>query len=787
MADIASQIDAARKGGYSDDEIITFLGSSHPELAPKIKAAREEGGYGPDEIIKLLSVKPSTTAGTGKTGVRAKGEPRSGGFFGPMVEGEKQLEEGVGKLGTNLSDTIGGASDIFRGALGMAYPYAAALSLSSWPALIGTAAGIPAAGIAQLATGPKGLGFPEGVSHAVGDVTGALAGWGASKLPEVVNPRTMASLAAKIPGVPLPVKLALKAYGMTPPPTSTAGVGDYLQHGQGPEPGNWGLGLGVGPKEGMNPPPDWLKTLQSFKWQDMERKLRNQSQKPQPPTAPPPDLFTTTKGGFGNSRIPRQNVTPTTTIDPSMVPDVPAVEPRPEIQGPAPVTPVVRTPGSDVLPRTTVGGFGTSQIPKRPLVPVESFPEPPAVEPVPVELRPELMGQPITPPAPPPQSVDISGAPREVAEPKPEAPPPVFGSPEWAKQFQEQYPGLPVPQVPKPKITDAQAEAEIAKRTGAQPPAAPATKPLAAPPAAAEPLKEPPPPEPLLLNVSANEMYGSDYTGLNSQAKANLDAFIKANQRVPTLDDVKSGAFNRFGREAKPAAPAPAEEPKVEKPQPKEEPKVEPEPEPKPEPKEQDSWPQRYQDMVEPHGVTGARDTLNKDTKIAKHLLDNKETPASWKALELAKRNQYVKDAHPGGKPLGKGGKRARPVDVITDHIAQRMQELMDEGYKPKELTPPPKETLLPPPDAPKPTAAAAPPAKPTVAAAPGKPDPAHTKVARWLISDRDTTDPEWWDKQSDTLKKAYINLAGAPIAEGDRGFDAQDAGIGRELRRLLK
>lgn len=51
---LASQIDEARKQGYSDDEVISYLGTSHADLAPKIKEAKASG-YGAGDILSHLS------------------------------------------------------------------------------------------------------------------------------------------------------------------------------------------------------------------------------------------------------------------------------------------------------------------------------------------------------------------------------------------------------------------------------------------------------------------------------------------------------------------------------------------------------------------------------------------------------------------------------------------------------------------------------------------------------------------------------------------------------------
>lgn len=54
MADLSNQIQEAKKAGYSDDEIASFLGKSDPTLAPKITQAKS-AGYGSADILAHLS------------------------------------------------------------------------------------------------------------------------------------------------------------------------------------------------------------------------------------------------------------------------------------------------------------------------------------------------------------------------------------------------------------------------------------------------------------------------------------------------------------------------------------------------------------------------------------------------------------------------------------------------------------------------------------------------------------------------------------------------------------
>ena len=64
--------------------------------------------------------------------------------------------------------------------------------------------------------------------------------------------------------------------------------------------------------------------------------------------------------------------------------------------------------------------------------------------------------------------------------------------------------------------------------------------------------------------------------------------------------------------------------------------------------------------------------------------------------------------------------------------------------------------------------------------------DASHAKVARWLVDEREIT-PEYWNKITPTEQKAYIDLAGVPIAKGDTAYDLQEAGILKELQKLYK
>ena len=56
MADIKSQVNEARRAGYSDEEIAQFLSGKDPRISEAIKS-----GYSAQEVLSFLSPPPSTT------------------------------------------------------------------------------------------------------------------------------------------------------------------------------------------------------------------------------------------------------------------------------------------------------------------------------------------------------------------------------------------------------------------------------------------------------------------------------------------------------------------------------------------------------------------------------------------------------------------------------------------------------------------------------------------------------------------------------------------------------
>ena len=123
MSELKKQIEAARKEGYQDDEIIQFLSTGMgdiPDLAPQIKTAIENN-YTPSEILKFLSERksPAYEAGAQKSqaekGFLAAMQGPTMGFYdeiaGAVAAPVRAITEGV-----PLSQAYQEQRDIIRGA-----------------------------------------------------------------------------------------------------------------------------------------------------------------------------------------------------------------------------------------------------------------------------------------------------------------------------------------------------------------------------------------------------------------------------------------------------------------------------------------------------------------------------------------------------------------------------------------------------------------------------------------------------------------------------------------------
>lgn len=145
-SDIQSQINDARSHGYTDDEIVGYLGKSHADLAPKITEA-QSSGYKAGEILDHLASAAEKSYPPGVTNksfydaaVRGKGPvDTTGDFdFGSLEEGMKNLKvpgqrlhgihqiisglsSGVSMpaiLGGMLTNPVGTTSALVTGAVG---------------------------------------------------------------------------------------------------------------------------------------------------------------------------------------------------------------------------------------------------------------------------------------------------------------------------------------------------------------------------------------------------------------------------------------------------------------------------------------------------------------------------------------------------------------------------------------------------------------------------------------------------------------------------------------------
>lgn len=217
MADnsLNSQIGTARKAGYSDDEILDYLGQSKPDMGGKIKLARDSG-YSAAQIMAHLSGEqsgaapvpgmerlggtpppaptPPTPEGLSNidqdTGMRAPRFPHAQTVDSSTLppapydfeaKGAQKVAEGVAQAGQpGLRAKAGGVSKVLRGAGQMAAPMMIPAAVT---APLATTAGLATGSIAGAGTeaGLKAVGVPEEYSELAGDVAGVGAGVAAAK------------------------------------------------------------------------------------------------------------------------------------------------------------------------------------------------------------------------------------------------------------------------------------------------------------------------------------------------------------------------------------------------------------------------------------------------------------------------------------------------------------------------------------------------------------------------------------------------------------------------------
>lgn len=211
MADLAQQISEARQHGYSDDDIVGYLGSSHPELAPKIQEAQTHG-YGSADIIGHLAQTPPESKSVGgflKNTVTSAGRFASdvaGAVMHPgrTVEGVTGLLEGMAEksgfkpvAGVSHQQNVDALMNLYKDRYGSIENFKNSLYTD------------PVGVLADIATLTSGIGAgAKGVELAadaaklsrVADTAGAISR-GAQAVSGVTDPLKLAGKAADATGV----------------------------------------------------------------------------------------------------------------------------------------------------------------------------------------------------------------------------------------------------------------------------------------------------------------------------------------------------------------------------------------------------------------------------------------------------------------------------------------------------------------------------------------------------------------------------------------------------------
>ena len=189
MADqFRDQINAARRAGYTDDEIVGYLKDKDPRVTQALDA-----GYKPAEITEYLAAKPTIGEEiVRKVGVAARGLSES--MVGPTA-------------GATLGFMAGGPVGAGVGALagGLAVPAADAATLA-YNKIMGGSARLPSQVISEMIPGPRAESPAERVLQAS---TGALGGTAGA----VGAGRGIVQAARTAPGLPSSVAPGVQAIG----------------------------------------------------------------------------------------------------------------------------------------------------------------------------------------------------------------------------------------------------------------------------------------------------------------------------------------------------------------------------------------------------------------------------------------------------------------------------------------------------------------------------------------------------------------------------------------------
>jgi hypothetical protein len=195
MADqFRDQVNAARRAGYNDDEIFSYLKDKDPRVSKALEA-----GYKPAEIVDYLAPKPTMGEEfTRKGGIAVRGTTEA---MAPVVAGA------LGGAALGLMTGVAAPVAVPVGALagGFAVPTADALTLA-YNKLLGGSARLPSQVISEMIPGPRAETPAERVLQAS---TGALTGTGGS----VAAGRQIVQAAKTAPGLPSSVAPGLTAVG----------------------------------------------------------------------------------------------------------------------------------------------------------------------------------------------------------------------------------------------------------------------------------------------------------------------------------------------------------------------------------------------------------------------------------------------------------------------------------------------------------------------------------------------------------------------------------------------
>lgn len=177
MADeFRDQINAARRAGYTDDEIVGYLKDKDPRVSKALEA-----GYKPIEIVDYLAPKPTMGEEfTRKAGIAIRGATEA---LAPVTAGAT--------AGMMMGGPVGAAVGGLAG--GLAVPAADVLT-AGYNKLTGGNVRLPSQVISEMIPGPRAESPAERVLQAS---TGALTGTGGS----VAAGRSMAAVPGVAPGV----------------------------------------------------------------------------------------------------------------------------------------------------------------------------------------------------------------------------------------------------------------------------------------------------------------------------------------------------------------------------------------------------------------------------------------------------------------------------------------------------------------------------------------------------------------------------------------------------------